>query len=242
MKKMERNHYIVVNKIQETHDVVTLQLKKDNGMPLLFVPGQFITVYFPEIGTPEGKSYSISSAPHEEYFSITVKDMGEFSHKLSILESGDIIEATQPYGFFFSESKENDMVILAAGIGIAPFRGMILQSFKDNPLRKIMLNYSNRTNADIVFRKELDRLASERKNFRIDYFITREEQNTSISTKDAFIFDHIRPDKIVRGLRNEESPEFFICGSIAFVRDMWRALRENGVSEDIIYTEAFFSH
>ena len=36
--------------------------------------------------------------------------------------------------------------------------------------------------------------------------------------------------------------EFMICGSISSIRDMWKGLRDLGIPEETIYTEAFFSH
>lgn len=226
---MEKNKYKIINRVQETHDTVTLKLERGDGQTFSYVPGQFITVYFPETGTPEGKSYSLSSAPHEGHFSITVKAMGEFSNRLYDMEKGQTILASPPYGFFFSESTDSDMVFLAAGIGIAPFRGMIADSLAKNSSRKIILNYSVRTEADIIFKKELEKINNP--NFKVNYFITREGSH-----------ERMKPQHIIQTLPSLKNPEFFICGSIAFVRDMWRGLQENGVPEDMIYTEAFFSH
>jgi ferredoxin-NADP reductase len=37
-----------------------------------------------------------------------------------------------------------------------------------------------------------------------------------------------------------DKTEILICGSIQFTRDVWKGLKNTGLSEDIIYTEAFF--
>ena len=41
-------------------------------------------------------------------------------------------------------------------------------------------------------------------------------------------------------LKNLSDTEFFLCGSISFVRDYWRGLKDGGIPEISIYTEAFF--
>ena len=82
MSQESNTRYIVRENIAEAPGVSTLQLSLANSTVPTYVPGQFITVYAPELGTPEGKAYSISSAPHEKTLNITVKDMGKFSHYL----------------------------------------------------------------------------------------------------------------------------------------------------------------
>jgi ferredoxin-NADP reductase len=216
--------YKVVQKKEEAPQVTTLKLTPVDGTEFSFVPGQFITVYFPYSGTPEGKSYSISSAPHERGFFITVKAMGEFSNRLCGLRVGDEINGSLPYGFFYSENSGSDLVLLAAGIGIAPFRSIILA----NSNRKIILHHSSRTRVEAIFKGEFSKLISE--NFNVTHYFTREGSS------------RMNPAKIISTLPELKSPEFFICGSIEFVRDMWKGLKENGVPEDAIFTEAFFSH
>ncbi len=63
MVEEKRQQYIVRKKIAEAPDVSTLELTLVGGGVPSFVPGQYITVYFPETGVAEGKAYSISSAP-----------------------------------------------------------------------------------------------------------------------------------------------------------------------------------
>lgn len=237
MRKIEENKidYTVIDKIKETPDVASLLLSKDNGVPP-YTPGQFITVYFKDTGTPEGKSYSISSSPDEKTMNITVKAIGEFSHRLSKMNKGDKVTASLPYGFFYSESKDKEMIIIAGGIGIAPFRGMIRKVLAENPKAKINLHYSNRTEKDIVFRKELDKLAKENKNFKVNYYLTRENKMPK-----GMIKGRMNIEKIAK-TGNLLNSEFFVCGGISLVRDIWKQLKENGVKEDSVYTEAFFSH
>ena len=245
MKEEIKNIYTVVGVVRETHDVSTLQLILSKKTVLPYIAGQFITIYFPELGTPEGKAYSISSAPHESTLNITVKAMGEFSRRLVAMRSGETITASLPYGFFYSESEKSNLCMLAGGIGIAPFRSMIVNSIKKHPLRTITLLYSVQNRQEIIFEKELNALQSEHSNFRIKYFITREVDNNNVRQKESnsMIFRRMSADDALETLSEENTEtEFMLCGSIEFVRDMWRGLRAHNISEIAIYTEAFFSH
>lgn len=227
--------FTVVAATPETPGVVTLELVCEDGA-LEHTPGQFITVYLPELGTPEGKAYSISSAPHEP-LSITISSRGEFSKKLCSMRTGDTLLASGPEGYFFSESPSSTLVMLAAGIGIAPFRSVILSELARHPTRRIILLYSNRTVGDTVFGGCLNTLASQHPNIEVHHFVTREDRLPAGVTR-----GRMPAREVMRAAGDAPDPEFFICGSIPFVRDLWRGLRAEGVAEERLYTEAFFSH
>ncbi len=236
MSQELNTRYVVREIISETPGVSTLRLSLANGAIPKFVPGQFITVYAPELGTPEGKAYSISSAPHEKTLNITVKDMGKFSHYLCSRKAGDELEGSLPYGYFFSESSTSILALVCGGIGIAPMRSMLLTAARETPRRSVALFYSNRTAQDIIFKKTLDGLTEDNKNLKVFNFLTREKADTPV------INGKITAKIILESLGEKKDVEFLLCGSISFVRDLWRDLRAAGVPEETIYTEAFFSH
>ena len=236
MKTEIKKKFIVKGKIAESPTIMTLNLMLEDGSIPEYRPGQFITIYFPELGTPEGKAYSISSAPSEKAFAITVKAIGLFSNKLCSMSPGNSFEASLPYGYFFSESEKSPLVLIAGGIGVTPFRAMIKEAVEQFPLRKITLLQSSKTAEDLIFKKEFNALARTHSNFRPIFFVTREQ-----SLDPADVQRRIEIGDIV-GKKDPEDSEFFICGSIPFVRDMWKGLREKGVQEENICTEAFFSH
>ncbi len=237
MEKNKRKYKVLDNE-KEAPGVATLRLSLISGDLPPYRPGQFINIYFPDTQTPEGKAYSLSSAPAEGgVFKITVKAIGEFSNKLCALHVGDIVIGSDPYGFFYSESATSPLLLLASGIGITPFRSIICESFKKTPDRKISLFYSNRTEDDIVFKKELDQWQKDNPHLTIVYFVTREEKTLAEA-----IQGRMSAKQIMKFIPQPKETEVFICGSISFVRDMWKGIKNEGVPEESIYTEAFFSH
>lgn len=227
--------YKVVDKILETKDVVTLKLKCVNDTKINFISGQFITVFFPESGTPEGKSYSISNTSNEDTLDITVKAMGEFSNMLCKKEIGDSVIGSTPYGFFYSENENTSLVFIAIGIGITPFKSTITQALQKNPDREIFLFYGNKTINDIIFKKDFDELSVNHKNFKVKYFISREE-----FSEGDFEKGRIDVNRVLKLTKVTQQTEFLICGSITFVREAWNGLCDANIPEYTIYTEAFF--
>lgn len=225
--------YSVVDKKNETPETVTLYLTLCEGGVLAYNPGQFITVFFPEFNTPEGKAYSISSGPHEEYLAITVKNMGQFSGKLCSLQIGDTLEGSSPYGFFGPEYDTSRLIIIAGGIGITPLRSILLSSLQKNPQREIYIFYSSKNIENFVFYKEIGKIASQHENTHINSYVTQEQMIDNFLKSRRIEIDDILP-------YISSNTEILICGSISFTRHFWKSLKDAGVDENTIYTEAFF--
>src|SRR3989338_3229162 len=128
-----QHNYIIQSKKPEVPGVTSLFLTLENDSLPEWTAGQYINIHFPDTSTPEGKAYSISSAPHEEVFTLTVRDIGEFSHRLCTAEVGDILTGSLPYGFFAPEYEGTPLVLIASGINITPLRGILPESLDKNP-------------------------------------------------------------------------------------------------------------
>ena len=77
---MEKLQAIVKKVKTESPTIKRIYFLLDNDWKLEYTAGQYITVFIDGSEVTEGKAYSLSSAPREEYMSITVKNVGgEFS-------------------------------------------------------------------------------------------------------------------------------------------------------------------
>jgi ferredoxin-NADP reductase len=227
--------YVVRGKKTEAPGIATLSLTDRDGLVPHFLPGQYITVFFSESVISEGKAYSISSAPHEMRFDITVRAIGEFSNMLGALEIGDTIIGSLPYGFFSPETSEKSLVLVAGGIGVTPFRSMIKSSAYMTPDRPIHLFHSVRIQDDAIFFDEFKEIARTIP-LTHHHFVTREEASSP-----GMKTGRITASRMLEELPEGDNFEFLLCGSISFTRDLWRGLRKQGVLEEQIYTEAFFN-
>jgi ferredoxin-NADP reductase len=223
--------YKVVDVIDEAPDIKTLSITHLDGTLPKFIAGQFMTVYFPETKTLEGKAYSFSSAPHEPICTITVKKIGEFSGRLCAMKPGDSFTGSLPYGYFSSEYHDTELVAIAAGIGVTPIKSILTHTVEHFPLRSIRLHYSVKRVPELVFRNVFDELA-QKARLSIHYHVTQDQEIPESLQKGRIDIKNVVDPLIDR--------EYLICGTISFVRDMWKSLREHGVPEDRIYTEAFF--
>ena len=210
----------IVRVRQENPEVTTLYFAR----PFDFMAGQYITVFIEGSQVREGKAYSISSRPHEELMSITVKDVGgEFSSYLCSRQVGDTLQISRAYGDFNPQT-ERPLVGIAAGCGLSPIWSILADAQQPT-----FLYLSQKSPEYMVFADEL--AAS---NITVKKFSTRQQ----VEETDGWRNGRFEVAKIVT--ETPDDAHFLVCGSLPFVRDVWQKLTAAGVDESHISTETFF--
>ena len=149
-----------------------LEFEVKDGPRFGFVPGQWLSL---KASTPDGeeitRAYSIASAPSDDgrfAFCLNRVQEGFMSNHLFDLAAGAEITFQGPFGSFILRPPLRDTVFVATGTGIAPFRSMLHWLLAD-PARqeghRFWLLFGVRTEQDIYYREEFDRLASDHSNF-----------------------------------------------------------------------------
>jgi predicted ferric reductase len=161
---LRRAPYRVVSVTPEAPRVWTLTLEPPAGRPLHYAPGQFQFLRPHGAAVPaEEHPFSISSSPSPEGFlSLTIKESGDFTATLGRIRPGDLATVHGPFGRFSHvfHPGANDLVFVAAGVGITPLMSMLRYMRDQREARQVLLVYANRGAADIVFRRELESIQS----------------------------------------------------------------------------------
>jgi glycine betaine catabolism B len=167
----ERETLTCCRVVDETHDVKSFEFRVGDGLPVRFEPGQFMTVSANVQGQSVERCYTISSPPTRPYLvSVTVKRVpgGAMSNWLhDNMKPGSQLRAYGPSGAFTPTSAPAaKSLYLSAGSGVTPLMSMTRASIDLGLDRDIVFVHSARTPADIVFRKELERLVALSPRFR----------------------------------------------------------------------------
>src|SRR5262249_39568268 len=105
---------------------------------------------------------------------------GFMSNYLCDMKEGAEISFQGPFGSFILRPPLRDTVFIATGTGIAPFRSM-LHWLLAGPSRhhqyRFWLLFGVRTEADIYYREEFDRLAAAHANFHFLPTLSRASQD-----------------------------------------------------------------
>jgi 2Fe-2S type ferredoxin len=219
----------------ETADTATFFLKEISGKKINYAAGQFITLVFSHHDDEIRRSYSLSSSPDEELLAITIKRIsnGEISrYMFTKIKTGDILNAVEPAGRFVIADAGRDIIIFAAGSGITPVFSQLKYALKRPAKNNITLIYSSLDGASVIFKPELDSLATAHsERFKITYLLS----------SDANRLNNIMAEKLVRqstptGLLNTD---FYLCGPFAYMRMVKLTLLYMGVDAAQIRKENF---
>ena len=207
-----------------------------------FAGGQSIdvTLINPPQTDAEGntRALSLASAPHEPYLMVAtrLRDTA-FKRTLKTLEPGTEVKIEGPFGSMTLHRKTNrPAVILAGGIGITPFRSMLVQAAKANTGHSLFLFYSNRRPEDAAFLAELQELARQHTNFTLVATMTNLEKSQAVWTGEK---GHISIDIVMKYVNDLADPIYYTAGPPALVAAMKEILSEAGVDEDDINSEDF---
>ena len=227
---------------RETDDCVSIDLKPD-GEPLLYRPGQFLTLVFPSVHGEERRNYSISSAALPgEALTITVKRIpnGTYSRRLFDRASpGDSVLTAGVGGFFVlpeDKTMAGSVYFIAAGSGITPVFSLLKSVLYRYPLARVVLIYSNSSLRQAIFYAALRALEQQfADRFRVTYLFS-----------DAKSLERARLSKwlLPRLLRELDAPAgalYYICGPFDYMRMVNVTLLEASVATQQIKKENFLS-
>ena len=177
-----------------------------SGGDLRYLEGQSIGIIPPgtdKNGKPEKlRLYSIASTRHGDYVddktvSLCVRQL-EYKHPetgemvygvcstyLCNLQPGDEVKITGPVGkeMLLPDDPNANIIMLATGTGIAPFRAYLWRMFKETHEDYkfngfAWLIFGIPTSPNILYKEELEQLQQQYSdNFRLTYAISREQKN-----------------------------------------------------------------
>ncbi len=193
-----------------------------------------------EDGYQAERSYSIASAPSGERMELTVErlDDGEVSLYLAdALQVGDKLELRGPIGGYFAWSVNDGgpLLLVAGGSGIVPIMAMIRYRAAEGSRIPARLLASYRTPSDVIYGKELARLAAADDTLEIVYTLTRAqppEWAGYCRRIDAAMLGEVAWQPSAR-------PLVYICGPTPFVEAAATALVSLGHDPARIRTERF---
>ena len=193
-----------------------------------------------EDGYQAQRSYSIASAPEDQRLLLTVDRLGdgEVSPYLTeVLMTGDKLEFRGPIGGYFTwEARDGGpLLLVGGGSGVAPLMAMIRHRAavgSDVPTRLLL---SSRSYEEIIYREELEKLASEDGALEVFHVLTRSRPEWWAGygrRVDAEMLEEV-------GWPPERHPLAFVCGPTPFVEGVADALVGLGHDPARLKTERF---
>lgn len=220
--------------VQETRH---FKLVFDPGTEFDFDPGQFVNAMAPADDGEKiiKRPYSIASPPYEKgYIDLVWKRIegGFMTNYFWKLKEGDTLQVQGPLGRFgLKKPLPRCLAFVATGTGIAPFRSMIFQLFKDGSDRDVWLIFGNRYETDILYDEEWKELAQEHSNFHYIPTISRPK----IWTGEKEYVQKLLP----KYLRSPQETHLYICGLTNMITEVQTTALEMGFAKDQILFEKY---
>jgi ferredoxin-NADP reductase/predicted pyridoxine 5'-phosphate oxidase superfamily flavin-nucleotide-binding protein len=212
----------------------------------LFKAGQHLPLRFFLAGqaTPVIRTYSLSSAPSDGFYRISVKREGVVSSYLhDQVRIGDVLEARAPQGHFTVVADEQrPLVLLAAGVGVTPLlsmlREVIYEGKRIRRTRPTWFIQGARHLADLPFRDELARLVTDAGEPIRALRLLSQPESEALEGEDYELSGRINID-LLKALLPFDDFDFYLCGPASFTQGLYDSLRALHIQDARIHAETF---
>jgi len=198
------------------------------------------------------RAYSMANYPEEKgimKFNVRIElpplgtdyPPGEMTSYLFNLKPGDKLTIFGPFGDFYANKSEAEMIFIGGGAGMAPMRSHIFdQLLRINTNRKITFYYGARSLKEVFYKEEYDELAKKYENFNWILALDNPLPEDDWEGPTGFIHQVIL-DEYLDDHQAPEDCEYYMCGPPAMMNAVFGMLDDLGVEPEAIRFDDFGS-
>lgn len=222
--------------LNESKKYLLIKLELVTPNVIEYLAGQYVSLKI----NPEGerRSYSIASAPDLKHGVSIVAEIfpeGKGSKYLENLELGGEVELMGPMGDFVVSGEKSKKLFVATGSGIVPLKVMIEDLLINKQDKgQIRLHWGMRSEEDLIWTDNFDRLVDEYPNFVFDQVLSRPSDSWSLCT--GHVQDCLGRDFGEKRLADWEG---YVCGGTRMVEEVRKELMKLGMLEGNVHKEKY---
>jgi ferredoxin-NADP reductase len=222
------------------HGTMAFRFEKPSGW--VFKAGQCLdmTLVDPPETDAEGntRSFSIASSPHEDTLMIATRMRDTaFKRVLKAIPLGTAVKIDGPSGdLTLHRDATRPAVFLAGGIGITPFRSILVQAAREKLPHRLFLFYSNHGPEDAPFLDELEGLEQQNPRFTMIASMSDMSQSSRPWSGETGTIDRAM---LSRYLKDAVPPVYYVAGPPKLVIALRAMLKTQSVADADIRAEEF---
>ncbi len=164
---------------------------------------------------------------------------GVMSSYIFGLKPGDKVTISGPYGEFFIQETQAEMVYIGGGAGMAPLRSHIFELFKRNETnRKVSYWYGGRSAKELFYLDEFEDLAEKNDNFSLNIALSDPLPEDNWSGYKGFIHQVLLEEYLSKH-PNPEDLEYYVCGPPMMLSAVRNMLDDLGVEPESVMFDDF---
>lgn len=229
-----------VNRLTPSSVAISFKVPSALSADFAFKAGQYLSLEATINGEPVRRSYSLSSAPHENRLTVGIKkiDQGLFSSFANdVLTEGDTLKVAPPEGRFVYVPKQdiNQLLLIAAGSGITPILSILKTSLEKSTSTTVQLIYGNKSPQETMYQDQLIALQDQYKGrLKINWIYSQSNESNAL-------FGRIDEGTVKYGLKQcDKTPDHtYLCGPEAMIKTAQETLINANINQDSIHFELF---
>jgi Na+-transporting NADH:ubiquinone oxidoreductase subunit F len=197
------------------------------------------------------RAYSMASYPEEQEIMLNVRvatpppgapdsvPPGIMSSYIFNLKPGDKCIISGPYGEFFAQDTDNEMIFVGGGAGMAPMRSHIFDQLRRlKSKRKMTFWYGARSKREMFYEDDFDMLDKENDNFSWHVGLSDPLPEDNWKGYTGFIHQ-VLYENYLKDHPAPEDCEYYLCGPPMMNTAVIKLLEDNGVEPENIYLDDF---
>jgi Na+-transporting NADH:ubiquinone oxidoreductase subunit F len=208
--------------------------------------------YKSHVHTPVTRAYSMANYPGEKgIIKLNIRiaspppgakgeiPPGQVSSYIFNLKEGDEVIISGPYGEFYLEDSEAEMVFIGGGAGMAPLRSHIFELFYGRKTkRKVSFWYGGRSVQELFYIEEFQKIEEEFDNFTFRVALSDPQPEDNWQGDIGFIH-LVLFDKYLKDHAAPEDIQYYLCGPPMMTKSVISMLEDLGVETENIHFDDF---
>ncbi|MDT8391520.1 MAG: 2Fe-2S iron-sulfur cluster binding domain-containing protein [Lentisphaeria bacterium] len=231
----------VENLEELTYDIKLVRIRLNDPETVDIVPGQYMQLECPPYKMSAEavyRAYSIATDPEDKrHVDLLIRLVPDgicttwvFEH----LKEGDKVRMNGPYGDFRLHDGEGEMIFIAGGSGMAPFRSMLTHMAQTQNPRKTRFFFGAQTRKDLFYVEDMKEFESKLPDFKFIPALSNAAEDDQWDGETGLI-----TDVVAAHYEDCSDKQAYLCGSPGMCNACVKVLGDKGLTEDNVYFDKF---